>query len=171
MNKKYFLTIFHPLYFFGTGFGSGFSPLAPGTIGSLISIPFWLLMHWLLSFWWCCFFIVFCFLIGILICQKISDDMKVYDHSSIVWDEFVGMWLTLMSIYNINLVWVLIAFMIFRFFDILKPWPIIWFHKKILGGFGIMFDDVIAAFFSVIILLILQYFVLFFSVYFDRLFI
>ncbi|WMY95904.1 MAG: phosphatidylglycerophosphatase A [Arsenophonus sp.] len=162
MDKKSFLTIFHPLYLFGTGFGSGLSPVAPGTIGSLVAIPFWLLMYWLIPFWWHFFVIVLFFFIGVMICQKISNAIKIYDHSSIVWDEFVGMWLTLMSINVINLEWLLIAFMIFRFFDILKPWPIIWFHKKILGGFGIMLDDVIAAFFSVITLLMIQYFLLFF---------
>ncbi|WMY94955.1 MAG: phosphatidylglycerophosphatase A [Arsenophonus sp.] len=162
MDKNFFSTIFHPLYLFGMGFGSGLSPIAPGTTGSLVAIPFWLLMYWLLPIWWCFFIIVFCFFIGITICQKISDDIKVYDHSSIVLDEFIGMWLTLMSINTINIYWVLMAFIIFRFFDILKPWPIIWFHKKILGGFGIMLDDVIAAFFSVITLLSIQYFILFF---------
>ncbi|WMY96104.1 MAG: phosphatidylglycerophosphatase A [Arsenophonus sp.] len=162
MNKKSFLTLFDLLYLFGTGFGSGLSPVAPGTIASLVSIPFWLLMHWLIPIWWHFFAIIFFFFIGVIICQKISDVIKIYDHSSIVLDEFVGMWLTLMSINIINLEWLLIAFIIFRFFDILKPWPIIWFHKKILGGFGIMFDDVIAAFFSVITLLMIQYFVLFF---------
>ncbi|WMY96729.1 MAG: phosphatidylglycerophosphatase A [Arsenophonus sp.] len=162
MDKKSFLSLFHPLYLFGTGFGSGLFPFAPGTIGSLFSIPFWLFMHWLMPIWLHLFFIFFFFFVGIIICQKISDAIKIYDHSSIVWDEFVGMWLTLMSIDIVNLKWLLIAFVIFRFFDILKPWPIIFFHKKILGGFGIMLDDLIASFFSIISLLIIQYSILFF---------
>ncbi|MFS1537532.1 MAG: phosphatidylglycerophosphatase A [Candidatus Phlomobacter fragariae] len=134
-----------------TGFGSGLSPIIPGTMGSLAAIPFWLLMYWLLPVWLCWFIILFGFVVGIIICQRTSDDMQAYDHGSIVWDEFIGMWMTLMAIPLVNWQWVLIAFVFFRFFDMLKPWSIGWVDRQIGGGLGIMLDDIIAAIFAIIL--------------------
>lgn len=84
-------------------------------MGSLAAIPFWLLMYWLLPVWLCWLIILLGFAVGIVICQRTSDDMQVHDHGSIVWDEFIGMWMTLMAIPLVNWQWVLIAFVLFRF--------------------------------------------------------
>ncbi|MFP3014179.1 MAG: phosphatidylglycerophosphatase A [Arsenophonus sp.] len=157
VDKKFSLNISNPWHLLATGFGSGLSPIIPGTIGSLTSIPLWLLMYFVLPVWlcWCVILLGFCF--GIIICQRTSDYIKVHDHSSIVWDECIAMWVILMSISDVNWQSILIVFMFFRFFDILKPWPICWFDRKIGGGFGIMLDDILAAM-LVCSLSILKYF-------------
>jgi len=150
-DAKSRLKLSNPWHLLATGFGSGLSPIIPGTMGSLGAIPFWLLMYWLLPVWLCWFIILFGFVVGIVICQRTSDDMQVHDHGSIVWDEFIGMWMTLMVIPLVSWQWVLIAFVLFRFFDMLKPWPIGWFDRQVGGGLGIMLDDIIAAIFAMVI--------------------
>ncbi len=97
-------------------------------------------------------------LFGIMICQRTSDDMKVHDHGSIVWDEFIGMWITLMAIPVVNWQWVLTGFIVFRILDMWKPWPIRWFDRYIHGGLGIMLDDIIAAVFSFVIVWLLAFY-------------
>jgi len=150
-DAKSRLKLSNPWHLLATVFGSGLSPIIPGTMGSLAAIPFWLLMYWLLPVWLCWFIILFGFVVGIVICQRTSDDMQVHDHGSIVWDEFIGMWMTLMVIPLVSWQWVLIAFVLFRFFDMLKPWPIGWFDRQVGGGLGIMLDDIIAAIFAMVI--------------------
>ncbi|PAV01304.1 phosphatidylglycerophosphatase A [Arsenophonus sp. ENCA] len=150
-DAKSRLNLSNPWHLLATGFGSGLSPIIPGTMGSLAAIPFWLLMYWLLPVWLYWFIILFGFVVGIVICQRTSDDMQVHDHGSIVWDEFIGMWMTLMVIPLVSWQWVLIAFVLFRFFDMLKPWPIGWFDRQVGGGLGIMLDDIIAAIFAMVI--------------------
>uniref|UniRef100_A0A3B0MES4 Phosphatidylglycerophosphatase A n=1 Tax=Arsenophonus endosymbiont of Trialeurodes vaporariorum TaxID=235567 RepID=A0A3B0MES4_9GAMM len=150
-DAKSRLKLSNPWHLLATGFGSGLSPIIPGTMGSLAAIPFWLLMYWLLPVWLCWFIILFGFVVGIVICQRTSDDMQVHDHGSIVWDEFIGMWMTLMVIPLVSWQWILIAFVLFRFFDMLKPWPIDWFDRQVGGGLGIMLDDIIAAIFAMVI--------------------
>ncbi|MDR5612270.1 MAG: phosphatidylglycerophosphatase A [Arsenophonus sp.] len=150
-DAKSRLKLSNPWHLLATGFGSGLSPIIPGTMGSLSAIPFWLLMYWLLPVWLCWFIVLFGFVVGIVICQRTSDDMQVHDHGSIVWDEFIGMWMTLMVIPLVSWQWVLIAFVLFRFFDMLKPWPIGWFDRQVGGGLGIMLDDIIAAIFAMVI--------------------
>ncbi|KOY62966.1 phosphatidylglycerophosphatase [Photorhabdus heterorhabditis] len=148
------LRMSNPWHLLATGFGSGLSPIIPGTMGSVASIPFWLL---LMQFpeWICWLVIIIGMLFGIMICQRTSDDMKVHDHGSIVWDEFIGMWITLMAIPVINWQWVLTGFIVFRIFDMWKPWPIRWFDRYVHGGLGIMLDDIIAAIFSFVIVWLL----------------
>lgn len=150
-DAKSRLKLSNPWHLLATGLGSGLSPIIPGTMGSLAAIPFWLLMYWLLPVWLCWFIILFGFVVGIVICQRTSDDMQVHDHGSIVWDEFIGMWMTLMVIPLVSWQWVLIAFVLFRFFDMLKPCPIGWFDRQVGGGLGIMLDDIIAAIFAMVI--------------------
>ena len=137
----------NPWHLLATGFGSGLSPIVPGTMGSLAAIPFWLLMARMPIFF-----------IGCLICQRTSDDMKVHDHGSIVWDEFIGMWITLMAIPTVSWEWILTGFFIFRIFDMWKPWPIRWFDRRVSGGFGIMIDDVIAAIFAYVMVWLLAFY-------------
>ncbi len=147
----------NPWHLLATGFGSGLSPIVPGTMGSLAAIPFWLLMA-RMPIWSCWVIIVAGFFIGCLICQRTSDDMKVHDHGSIVWDEFIGMWITLMAIPTVSWEWILTGFFIFRIFDMWKPWPIRWFDRRVSGGFGIMIDDVIAAIFAYVTVWLLAFY-------------
>lgn len=112
-----------------------------------MAIPLWLLFYQLpVALYWVLIVVAFAF--GCFLCQKTSDDTHTHDSGHIVWDEFIGMWITLFFIPHLSWLWIMIAFVAFRFFDMLKPWPIRWFDKKVAGGFGIMIDDVIAAIFS-----------------------
>ena len=144
--KKY-VQLTNPIHLLAVGLGSGMSPIMPGTMGSAMAIPLWLLFDGLQPFlYWV--LIVVAFIFGCFLCQKTSDDTHTHDSGHIVWDEFVGMWITLFFIPQISVLWVAIAFVAFRVFDMAKPWPIRWFDKRVPGGFGIMVDDVIAAIFS-----------------------
>ena len=153
--KKY-LKLTNPIHFLAVGLGSGLSPIMPGTMGSLMAIPLWLLFWGLQpTLYWV--FILVTFVFGCYICQKTSDDTHTHDSGHIVWDEFVGMWITLYFIPQFSILWVTIAFVAFRLFDMAKPWPIRWFDKRVPGGFGIMVDDVIAAIFSSLTVWVLAY--------------
>jgi Phosphatidylglycerophosphatase A and related proteins len=144
--KKY-VQLTNPIHLLAVGLGSGMSPIMPGTMGSAMAIPLWLLFDGLQPFlYWV--LIVVAFIFGCFLCQKTSDDTHTHDSGHIVWDEFVGMWITLFFIPQISVLWIAIAFVAFRVFDMAKPWPIRWFDKRVPGGFGIMVDDVIAAIFS-----------------------
>ena len=144
--KKY-VQLTNPIHLLAVGLGSGMSPIMPGTMGSAMAIPLWLLFDGLQPYlYWV--LIVVAFIFGCFLCQKTSDDTHTHDSGHIVWDEFVGMWITLFFIPQISVLWIAIAFFAFRVFDMAKPWPIRWFDKRVPGGFGIMVDDVIAAIFS-----------------------
>ncbi|MGF1725052.1 phosphatidylglycerophosphatase A [Photobacterium nomapromontoriensis] len=141
----------NPWHLLATGFGSGLSPIVPGTMGTLAAIPLYLLIVQL-PFAGYLLVILLAGLVGITICQKTSDDMGVHDHGSIVWDEFVGFWITMAIAPVVSWQWILAGFILFRFFDMLKPWPISWLDKHIHGGFGIMIDDILAGFMAMIAL-------------------
>lgn len=131
-----------PVQFLAFGFGSGLAPKAPGTAGTLAAIPLYLLVaHWSLPYY--TGFILVSALLGIWICGEASRQLGVHDHGGIVWDEFVGFWITLWAL-PVSWQWVLAGFVAFRVFDVLKPWPIGWLDRKIHGGLGIMLDDIIA---------------------------
>ena len=145
-----------PSGFLAFGFGSGLSPFAPGTMGTLVAIPFIFVLRNLGNpgFW---IVLGLLFLLGIGLCGHVSRKLGVHDHGGIVWDEMVGYWLSAAFV-PLQWPWLLAAFILFRVFDILKPWPIRQLDKKVSGGFGIMIDDVVAALFTVIILAVLQSF-------------
>ncbi len=144
----------NPWHFLAVGFGSGLSPIIPGTMGTLASVPlYWLLAH--LPFGWYLLVVLVSAIIGITICQRTSDDMGVHDHGSIVWDEFVGFWITMAVAPSLGWHWIVTGFLLFRAFDMIKPWPISWLDKKVKGGFGIMIDDVLAGFLAMIALWII----------------
>nr|WP_268991130.1 phosphatidylglycerophosphatase A [Enterobacillus tribolii] len=143
MAAKARLRMSNPWHLLATGFGSGLSPWMPGTMGSIAAIPFWLLLIQLpLQLY--SLVVMFSFCIGIYICSRTSRDIGVHDHGSIVWDEFVGMWITLIALPVNSWQWVLAGFVVFRILDAAKPWPISWFDRRIHGGTGIMVDDVVA---------------------------
>lgn len=146
------------VHFLALGFGSGLMRSAPGTWGSLVGLALgWLLLQYLSPI---IFFILtaLCFALGCYLCQKTADDMGVHDHGAIVWDEIVGVFLVLLALPELSLFWCVGAFLAFRFFDILKPFPIRYFDHKIESGFGIMLDDVLAAIYAILVLVALQYF-------------
>jgi phosphatidylglycerophosphatase A len=136
------------------GFGSGLSPFAPGTMGTLVAIPFTFLLRGLgdVGFW---LVLILLFLLGIKVCGHVSQKLGVHDHGGIVWDEMVGYWLAVAFV-PLQWQWMLAAFLLFRLFDIFKPWPIRQIDKKISGGFGIMVDDVVAALFTIVLLAAVQ---------------
>lgn len=132
----------NPVQFLAFGLGSGLSPKAPGTMGTLVAIPFYLLVAPLPLASYSAF-VAITFLVGIWLCDYASKQLGVHDHPGIVWDEFVGYWVTLWAV-PLGWQWVLLGFVLFRAFDIAKPWPIGWLDKRIHGGLGIMIDDVVA---------------------------
>jgi len=136
----------NPVHFFAFGFGSGASPYAPGTIGTLVAIPLYLLMMHL-SLWVYLILVVVIVVVGIWLCDVTSRDLGVHDHSGIVWDEIAGYLITMAAAPQ-GIGWILIGFILFRFFDILKPWPISRIDKQVQGGWGIMLDDILAGIFS-----------------------
>lgn len=145
-KKKLRMT--NPVHLLATGFGSGLSPIMPGTMGSLVAIPIWWFLLQGLSVEFYIAILIISSIIGVYLCRRTALDMGVHDHGSIVWDEFVGMWITLMVIPIYNWQWILLAFILFRIFDMWKPWPIRYFDRHIHGGFGIMIDDIIAGIIS-----------------------
>ena len=96
------------------------------------------------------------FLVGVWICDRVSKELGTHDHGGIVWDEMVGYWLAVAFV-PLQWTWLLAAFLLFRFFDIFKPWPIRQLDKNISGGFGIMIDDVLAAIYTIALLGLVQY--------------
>lgn len=136
-----------PIHWLAFGLGSGLSPKAPGTFGTLAALPiYWFLLKDLPPFAFLLVLLV-SFVAGVYFCGKTAKDLNVHDHGGIVWDEFVGMWLTLF-LAPAGLGWMVLGFVLFRVFDIIKPWPIKWFDQHVHGGFGIMVDDVIAGVFA-----------------------
>lgn len=147
-NPLSLISLKNPWHLLATGFGSGLSPIIPGTVGTLASIPFYLLLVQLPLPMYLVVVVISC-IIGVKICQVTSDDMKVHDHGSIVWDEFAGFWITMSLVPMLDLPvddwkWLITGFVLFRFFDMVKPWPIGWLDKRVDGGFGIMVDDIVA---------------------------
>jgi phosphatidylglycerophosphatase A len=154
IRAKQILT--HPVHFLAFGFGSGLSPIAPGTFGTLAAIPIYLLFsHFgLLAYIALTLFVT---LVGIWICGESSRLLGVHDHGGIVWDEIAGYLITMLFA-PAGWVWVVIGFVLFRLFDIWKPYPIRWIDKKVSGGLGIMLDDVLAGIYALIVLQGIYYF-------------
>jgi len=131
------------------GFGSGLSPKAPGTAGTLMAVPLFLLLMYL-PFWYYLLFVAVAFIAGVYFCDVTAKYLQVHDHPAIVWDEFVGLWVSLLPLLVIDFSWLYLVsgFILFRVFDILKPWPINILDKKVHGGWGIMLDDMLAGIFA-----------------------
>ncbi len=132
----------NPVHLLAFGFGSGLSPKAPGTAGTTLAVLLYLPMTQLSVIGYSVV-IALSFVAGIWICERTSRDLGVHDHGGIVWDEFVGFWIT-MYLAPANWLWIGVGFVLFRALDILKPWPIKWADKQVGGGFGIMLDDALA---------------------------
>ena len=146
----------HPAHFAGLGFGSGLAPFAPGTFGTLAAVPLWLLIAGQ-GFVVQCAIVLVAMGVGVYFCGKTADDLGAHDHGAIVWDEFVGYWVVMLFA-PAGWLWVLVGFLLFRMFDILKPWPIRWLDRYVDGGLGIMVDDVVAGVFAGLCVLVLRVF-------------
>ncbi len=142
-NTAYRLSLRNLWYCLATGFGSGRSPFFPGTAGSLAALPCWLLLIQLPTPFYG-LSVTFGIITGCWLCHFVAKDMQEADPASIVWDEFVGLWIALMALPANNALWVISGFILFRLLDIWKPWPIRWCDRHIKGGIGIMFDDIVA---------------------------
>ena len=145
----------NPLHFLSLGFGSGLLPVAPGTFGTLAAIPVYLIMT-SLTLPVYLFVTAIAFILGVYLCGYTSRALGVHDHSGIVWDEIVGFMVTMIAVPN-ETGWIVAGFLLFRLFDILKPWPIKWVDTHLQGGFGIMFDDLLAGIFALVGLHLLHY--------------
>tara|TARA_Y100000782_G_scaffold70535_1_gene76301 strand:- start:1824 stop:2312 length:489 start_codon:yes stop_codon:yes gene_type:complete len=146
----------NPIHFLAFGLGSGAAPWAPGTFGTLAAIiPYFWFQQ--LSLPWYLVMLAVTTVIGIWLCDRTSKDIGVKDHGGIVWDEFVGFWIT-MTLAPAGIIWIVYGFVLFRIFDILKPWPIKWADQKVSGGLGVMLDDIIAGVMAAAILQITAYF-------------
>ena len=145
----------HPAHFFALGFGSGLAQKAPGTFGTIVGLPlFWLISGQSLSIQLS--IIALLFVIGIYFCDVAGKNLGVADHGSIVWDEIVAMLLVL-ALTPFSAAWWLVAFLLFRLFDIWKPFPIRQFDAKLKNGFGVMFDDFLAAIYAILSLMAMQW--------------
>ncbi len=136
----------HPAHLLAFGFGSGLAPKAPGTFGTLAAVPLYLLLNQL-SFGYYLVALIAAFALGIWICERTAEALGVHDHGGIVWDEFVGFWLT-MFLAPPGWQWIVVGFLLFRLFDVLKPFPIGWLDRRVQGGLGIMMDDAVAGSFA-----------------------
>ena len=132
----------NPVHLLSVGFGSGLAPKAPGTFGTIAALPFWYVLQFLPPAYYVVVLIL-AFILGVYLCGATADALGVHDHGGIVWDEFVGYWIT-MFMAPAGWFWVLLGFGLFRLLDIVKPWPISWVDKELKGGLGIMLDDVLA---------------------------
>lgn len=146
-----------------SGFGSGLSPVAPGTMGTLWAwLIFLLIDPFLTDLLWTGLLVVG-FLIGIWACERTCKDLGVEDHGGVVWDEVIAFWLVLWVL-PATWGWQLAGFIAFRFFDAVKPPPVGWADRNFSGGFGVMFDDILAAFMALLVLAVL------FAPWFSRIF-
>ncbi len=140
----------NPIHFAAFGFGSGCSPKAPGTMGTLMAIvPYLCLQD--LALWWYLAVIVLAFVVGCYFCAKASEALGVHDHGGIVWDEFVGYWIAMIGAPK-GWLPIVLGFVLFRIFDIWKPQPIKYLDQHVHGGAGIMVDDVLAGIYALAVM-------------------
>ena len=154
-RKIHFCELKDPIVFIAMGLGSGLSPKAPGTAGTLATVPlvYFLQQQTLMVYMLVTLFVL---LTGSWVCGYAAKVLKVHDHSGIVYDEVAGFLITMFMI-PAGWQWMLAGFILFRFFDAVKPWPISWIDKNIHGGFGIMVDDVVAGVASLACLFLIQW--------------
>ena len=155
MNRPQSLTasalLRHPFGWIASGFGSGFSPVAPGTAGTIAALlPWWLWLRELPLAYYAAA-VVIAFAIGVWASSWVVRRSGVSDPQVVVWDEFIGVWISLFAA-PAGWVWMLAGFALFRLFDIWKPWPVRWADRKVGGGLGVMLDDVIAGIYALVVM-------------------
>ncbi len=141
--------LLNPVHLLAFGFGSGLSPKMPGTMGTVMGVLLYLLYPAQLDWRIYGIILLVAIIAGVFICHLSANAMDVHDHPSIVWDEIVGFWITMFMVPK-TWEWIVVGFLLFRFFDILKPWPISALDSKVKGGLGIMLDDIVAAIFFLV---------------------
>lgn len=147
----------HPLGWIAAGFGSGFSPRAPGTAGSIAALlPWWFLMQGLSPLAYLAV-LALGFALGCWAAQWVIRETRVEDPGLVVWDEFIGVWIALFAA-PAGWPWMLAGLVLFRIFDIAKPWPVSWADRKLHGGFGTMLDDALAGLYALGSLQLVAYF-------------
>jgi len=149
------LLLSHPAHFFSLGFGSGLMPKGPGTAGTLVAFPIYWYLAPRLNDYYFILLLVVAFVIGVWICDKTGRALGVEDHGGIVWDEIVAFLLVLFFTPE-GWAWQILAFVLFRFFDIVKPQPIRHFDQNLHGGLGVMFDDILAAAYALLCLAVIK---------------
>ncbi len=141
----------HPAGWIATALGAGLSPKAPGTAGSLVALlPWWFLLRGLPIGGYVAV-LVAGFLLGVWACGVTGKRIGVHDHGALVWDEVIGMWITLV-VAPPQWWWMFVGFVLFRLFDIWKPWPVRVADRRVRGGFGVMLDDVLAGACALVVL-------------------
>jgi phosphatidylglycerophosphatase A len=142
-----------PAGWLACGFGSGLTPVAQGTFGSLAALLPWLVLREL-SLPIYLVVLLIGFSIGVWACNVAGRALGVDDHRSLVWDEFIGLWIALLPLLLVPAPWwwVVVGFALFRLLDVWKPWPIRWLDRRVKGGMGVMIDDVVAGVFAAIVL-------------------
>lgn len=139
-----------PVHILAFGLGAGLSPIAPGTIGTLLAVPIYIVLASLPAITYLSFVIAM-FVAGCWVSRQTADALGVHDHPGIVIDEIVGYLVTMLFV-PFNWYWVIAGFLLFRAFDIYKPWPIFVADRHVKGGFGIMLDDLLAGIYSLLCL-------------------
>ena len=140
----------NPVHLLALGFGAGCVPKLPGTAGTLVGVFLYLILQHLATLYYTGLLIIL-FILGIWICGRTARDLGVDDHPAIVYDEIVG-YLVTMCMAPSGWQWMISGFLLFRLFDIWKPWPIRWLDRKVTGGFGVMLDDLVAGLFALVTL-------------------
>src|SRR5437868_2522339 len=144
----------HPAHFIALGFGAGLAPRAPGTFGTLLGWAIFLVAYEWIAPIVIAYLAIPLFFLGIWACEKTGRDLGVQDHGAMVWDEVVA-FLPLAALCSASLLMQLVAFGLFRLFDIWKPFPIRYFERRLKGGFGVMFDDLVAAGYAYLVIIVL----------------
>ena len=139
-----------PGHLLSFGFGSGLSPVAPGTAGTLAAIPVYLLLSRLSPAGYLLATLA-SIAVGVYLCQRTSRALGVHDHAAIVWDEFAGFFISMMFV-PVSPLNVVVGFCLFRLFDIVKPWPASVIDTRLRGGLGVMLDDVVAGIYAAILM-------------------
>jgi len=139
-----------PGHLLSFGFGSGLSPVAPGTAGTLAAIPVYLLLSRLTPAAYLLATLA-SVVAGVYLCQRTSRALGVHDHAAIVWDEFAGFFISMIFV-PVSLLNVVLGFCLFRLFDIVKPWPASVIDTRLRGGLGVMLDDVVAGIYAAVIM-------------------
>lgn len=148
----------HPAGWIASGLGSGFAPFAPGTAGSAAALLPWLLLRELPAAWYLAS-ILAAFALGVWAAHVVVRRLGIEDPGVIVWDEFVGQWIALVPLlaWPATWPWVLAAFLLFRIFDVVKPWPVSWADRRVRGGLGVMLDDAFAGIYAALVLTLALY--------------
>lgn len=145
-----------PAFWIASGFGAGLAPIAPGTVGTLAALLPWLLLREL-PLWGYALAVLVVFAIGVWSANKVIAALGEEDPGLVVCDEFVGLWIALFAA-PAGWAWMLAGFLLFRLFDIWKPWPVSWADRTLKGGFGTMIDDAFAGAYALLVLQLLAYF-------------